>query len=116
MHQALLVDGEHCIDAPGAWGSTPSTTTEERVWCMSCSDKKGRGTLYHTMPSTLEAVDDVPPSQLACLTSIPFTGAVKTPPTLPAGKGDAPRLRIVGIAGLSAGVAMLAIGAWLARD
>ena len=48
-------------------------------------------------------MDDVPPS-LACLASIPFTGAFKTPPTLPAGKQDAARLRTIGIAGLSAGI------------
>ena len=110
-----LWTGEQCIDAPSAWGAQPEST-EERLWCMACTDKKGNGTLYHTMPSTLETVDDVLPSQLACLTSIPFTGAIKTPPPLPAGKGDAPRLRTVGIVGLSTGVLCLVVGAWLAAQ
>lgn len=110
-----LWTGEQCIDAPSAWGAQPEST-EERLWCMACTDKKGNGTLYHTMPSTLETVDDVLPSQLACLTSIPFTGAIKTPPPLPAGKSDAPRLRTVGIVGLSTGVLCLVVGAWLAAQ
>ena len=109
-----LWTGERCIDAPSAWGA-PTKPTEERLWCMACSDKKGTGTLYHTMPNTMETVDDVPPSQLACLTSIPFTGAIKTAPTPPVGKADAPRLRTVGIVGLSAGILCICVGAWLAR-
>ena len=101
VHQALLVDGGTLHRRPVRMGVLAFHKHRgTRVVHVMLRQKNGKGTLHHTTPSTLETVDDVPPSQLACLTSIPFTGAIKTPPTLPAGKGDMPRLRIVGIAGL----------------
>ena len=91
---------EHCIDAPSAWGSSPSTSTEERVWCMSCSDKK-------KWERDLAPHDAEHPGggrrRSAFSTRVPHLDPIhrgrQDPANLAGRKGDAPRLRIVGIAG-----------------
>ena len=79
---------------------------------------KGERTLYHTMPSTLKRS-----TTFRLLNSpMPSPRSHSQGPSRPRQpcrqEEDAPRLRIVGIAGLSAGAAILClvVGAWLARD
>ena len=106
--------GGKCLDAPTAWGEA-SREAPERLWCMACTEKAGTGTLYRAMPERLETVDEVPPSQLACLASVPYTAGVKVAPASAVGKADAARFRAIGVAGLAAGAAGIVAGALLAK-
>ena len=117
-------DGK-CINAKAAWGNTAKEKTPDRMWCMSCPEAKGVGTLYKSI--NLNNIEDydkkgnprtkpLSNSELACFNMVENTMGIKVVTQNNAWVTDGNRLFLLGTIGLGIAITIIIIGSYLTES
>tara|TARA_A100001015_G_scaffold125608_1_gene139165 strand:- start:931 stop:3588 length:2658 start_codon:yes stop_codon:yes gene_type:complete len=121
MWAGSSTDGK-CINAKAAWGSTAKEKTPDRMWCMSCPEAKGVGTLYKSI--NLENIEDydkkgnprtkpLSNSELACFNMVENTMGIKVISETNPWVGDGNRLFLLGSIGLGLAIIIIMISGFI---
>ena len=121
MWAGSKTDGK-CINAKAAWGNTAKEKTPDRMWCMSCPEAKGVGTLYKSI--NLNNIEDydkkgnprtkpLSNSELACFNMVENTMGIKVISENNPWVSDGNRLFLIGSMGLGLAIIIIMIGSFI---
>jgi len=104
-----------CTYAPSSWGKADAPKTPDRMWCMSCPVKKGKGYLYKYLnradrndfdEKEKPHMTSLTSSEMACFNLIQHTLGVKMKPNKPWEK-DAENMFVEGFVGFVIGMVLI---------